>query len=189
MNNENTRTNDSPGTVVEERTSIRPDTTIEDILSRHPECLQTILRLIPRFQALTAIELRTMVFRSTTLSDAAKSSGISIGELITALHRDLGFDDEIVVADENADVPADSPAWVMQGTLRERFDARPMLENGEHPLAKVMSDLAGLRASEIYELVTPFVPFPLIERASGAGCESWTFHAGKDNVRTFFHRR
>jgi hypothetical protein len=80
------------------------------------------------------------------------------------------------------------PGWASAGAASRRLDARPLLAQGAHPVERVMADLAGLGAEEVYELTTPFVPGPLIERAAGAGFAAHPVADAAGTVRTYFRR-
>ena len=51
-----------------------------------------------------------------------------------------------------------------------------------------MADLGALAGEEVYELTTPFVPAPLIERAAAAGFAAHPVADGAGTVRTYFRR-
>jgi DUF438 domain-containing protein len=80
------------------------------------------------------------------------------------------------------------PAWLDGARIAKRLDARPLLAQGIHPLQQVMQDLATLGPSDVYELVAPFVPGPLVERARSLGCLAHVEEEGGGLVRTFFTR-
>jgi DUF438 domain-containing protein len=80
------------------------------------------------------------------------------------------------------------PAWLDPSRIAKRLDARPLLAQGVHPLQQVMQELAALRAGEVYELVTPFAPGPLVERAAATGFLGHSEPDGPGLVRTFFTR-
>jgi DUF438 domain-containing protein len=82
------------------------------------------------------------------------------------------------------DLPPSAPAAARVTTL----DARPLLAAGEHPRDLVLHALAGLGDDEILEVLTPFVPAPLVELASSHGFEATTQGDG-GLVRTYFRRR
>jgi len=48
----------------------------------------------------------------------------------------------------------------------------------------VMRDLSQLRAGGVYELITPFVPAPLIDLAAGKGFAAHAVVEGPEFVRT-----
>jgi len=51
-----------------------------------------------------------------------------------------------------------------------------------------MADLAALGGEDVYELVTPFVPAPLVELAREKGFASFSVSEGDALVRTYFRR-
>jgi hypothetical protein len=81
-----------------------------------------------------------------------------------------------------------SPAWASPAAAARRLDARPLLAQGIHPVERVMSELGALGADDVYELTTPFVPAPLIERAAALGCVAHPVADGPGLVRTYFRR-
>jgi DUF438 domain-containing protein len=81
-----------------------------------------------------------------------------------------------------------APAWATGAAASRRLDARPLLARGAHPVERVLSDLGALAAEEVYELTTPFVPAPLIERAAAAGYAAHPVADEAGTVRTYFRR-
>ena len=55
-------------------------------------------------------------------------------------------------------------------------------------MAQVMADLAALRDDEVYVLVTPFVPAPLLDLARDKGYLGHSVAVDEGQVRTYFHR-
>jgi uncharacterized protein len=80
------------------------------------------------------------------------------------------------------------PAWLEGASVSRRLDARPMLASGAHPVQEIMQELAVLASGDVFELVTPFVPGPLLERARAVGCLAHSEPGGPGVVRTFFTR-
>jgi hypothetical protein len=74
------------------------------------------------------------------------------------------------------------PDWFIKSKIRISIDARPIIQAGGHPLEKVLGDSASLASNEILELITPFLPVPLIEKMKSRGFECWT----KEEDGTFF---
>jgi hypothetical protein len=70
----------------------------------------------------------------------------------------------------------------------KRLDARPLKAAGVHPVEQVLQDLARLGPDEAYELVTPHVPGPIIERAGAIGVKGTTAQTGPDEFVTTFTR-
>ena len=55
-------------------------------------------------------------------------------------------------------------------------------------MPRVLADLAGLADGEVYALVTPFVPAPLVDLARGKGFLAFSATEGEARVRTYFRR-
>ena len=81
------------------------------------------------------------------------------------------------------------PAWAAASAATRTLDARPMIAAGDHPGGQVMALLATLGGDETLQLLTPFVPQPLIDRARAAGHVSHTVVEEPGLARTFFRRR
>jgi hypothetical protein len=78
------------------------------------------------------------------------------------------------------------PPWATASAVARSLDARPMIAAGEHPAGQVMALLAELPRGEVLELVTPFIPEPLIERVRARGYLSHTVVDEAGMARTFF---
>jgi uncharacterized protein len=83
---------------------------------------------------------------------------------------------------------ASAPPWAAASAASRRLDARPLLAQGAHPVERVMADLGALEQDEVYELTTPFLPAPLIDRAAAAGFAAHAVPVGAGLVRTYFRR-
>jgi uncharacterized protein (DUF2249 family) len=81
-----------------------------------------------------------------------------------------------------------APAWFDKAKIKVTLDARPLLAQGIHPLEQVMKETANLIPGEIYEIITPFPPTPMIEKMEAAGLETHT--EMKDGLfSTFFCKK
>lgn len=68
----------------------------------------------------------------------------------------------------------------------KRLDARPLRARGIHPVEEVLRDLATLGPGEAYQLVTPHVPGPILERAAAIGVRGETAETGPEEFVTTF---
>jgi len=64
-------------------------------------------------------------------------------------------------------------------------DARESIALGNHPLGDVMAFIAGMNSGDIYQLITPFYPAPLIEKAQEAGCAAWSQKLSPEQFNNF----
>jgi Uncharacterized conserved protein (DUF2249) len=61
-----------------------------------------------------------------------------------------------------------------------------MLAQGQHPKEMILKETANLTHGELFVLVTPFVPAPLIEIARAQGIQTWTRQGERGVVETYF---
>ena len=159
--------------------AITPDMTIAQLLESYPGLDETLGRLAPPWAGLTSGAVRTAVARNTTLQQLSVRGGTSLGTLMNGLRQAAGVDAPASDAE-------DTPAWVAQGRVATRFDATATLASGGHPLQRVMDEVETI-GDGLYELVTPFVPGPLIELVRGKGYDAFTRNEG-ESVHTYFRR-
>lgn len=168
-------------------TTITPDSKLGQILERWPHLEEMLVAMSPHFKALRNPVLRKTVAKVATLRQVSTVSGVPLGTLIERLRAGAGLAPaEVALGGE--DVPAERPPWAMSSAAVRTHDARAAIEAGEHPMPQVMADLATLTEGQVYELVTPFVPAPLVDLARNKGFESFSVAEGEGTVRTFFRR-
>ncbi len=80
------------------------------------------------------------------------------------------------------------PDWFSEDKVTNTYDTREMLVGGGHPVAKVLEDLAYFEAGDIYELVTPFLPAPLLDKVKAQGFDCWAKKEYDSLFRNYFCR-
>ncbi len=166
---------------------ITPDTKVGDLLEHYPDLEDVLIGLSPTYKALKNPVLRRTVAKVATLHQVSKVGNVPIGRLIDALRTAAGQEPDHRSAAEDT-VDSERPAWAKPEAVVRTFDARELIQAGSHPMPQVMTDLNTLKVGEVYALITPFVPAPLIDLASQKGFVAWTVREGADTVRTFFTR-
>lgn len=166
---------------------ITPETKIGVLLDSYPQLEDLLIKLAPPFAKLRNPILRKTVAKVTTLRQAAKVGGVNIAELVNALRNEVGQTESANILDESDSALRQKPDW-MKNTISETLDIRSMIENGEHPMGMVMQKLRELENNQIFELITPFEPAPLIDKAKEQGFSTWTEHVESDLVKTWFCR-
>jgi len=58
------------------------------------------------------------------------------------------------------------------------------LENGNHPVGKVTKEILTLDNNDIYLLITPFLPGPLVDIVKEKGFETYSTNISGDKVHT-----
>ncbi|MHC5035001.1 MAG: DUF2249 domain-containing protein [Planctomycetota bacterium] len=162
---------------------ITPDSKVGTILDEFPQLEAVIAELSPSFGALKTSALRQTVARATTLTQLAQADSLSIGIVVSRLRKAAGQEQSAVATSDQA-----QPDWATTDSAARALDARQIIEQGGHPLDRVMQGVAELGPGEVYELITPFVPTPLINLVRQQGFESHTMTAAADEYRTYFRR-
>jgi hypothetical protein len=167
--------------------NITPDSKLGDLLEQWPELEEVLVALSPHFKALRNPVLRRTVAKVATLRQVSTVSGVPLGTLIARLRAGAGLP-SLEVGDAGGTEPAERPSWAVPSAVARSQDARAAIEAGEHPMPKVMAELAALGEGQVFELVTPFVPAPLVDLARGKGFDSFSVAESENLVRTYFRR-
>jgi curved DNA-binding protein CbpA len=166
---------------------ITPDSKVGEMLERYPQLEETLISISPAYQALKNPVLRRTVAKVATLRQVARVGNVPLGSLISRLREAVG-QEPAQSTEEPAGHQGERPAWADPAAVTRTFDARETIESGGHPMPRVMSDLAELKCDEVYALITPFVPAPLIDLAAGKGFQAWSAAEGPGVVRTYFRK-
>jgi hypothetical protein len=175
--------------MAEPKPDITPAIKIGELLEHFPELEAVLIAHAPPFRKLRNPVLRRTVARVTTLAQAARVGGVSVGELVAVLRQAAGLA-PVTVFDESSRSGSQAGGADWPDTLRvhQCFDAREMIERGEHPLGKVLIDLRALPDNAVYELTTSFEPAPLIDKARGLGFDVRVRQETPALFRTYFRR-
>ncbi len=166
---------------------ITPETKVGELLDKFPELEDALIEMSPDFPKLRNPVLRRTVAKIANLKQVAKVGRLPLSDLINSLRKQAGIDTEYRQAEAAAGGNG-RPAWVNPDKLAETLDAREMLADGGHPVNQVMASLNHLKEQEVYLLITPFFPAPLIDRAKAKGFKSWTEEVSDTEIKTYFCR-
>lgn len=165
---------------------ITPETKISALLKHYPDLEDTLIAMAPAFSKLRQPVLRKTVARITSIRQAAKLGNVPLATMINELRAKVGQTRDFVIDDHEKESQPGAPDWVKNLTLTRVLDARPIIEAGRQPLEQVMKDLAQLQHGERYELMTPFLPAPLIDTAKNKGFQVWSYQEEPGLFRTCF---
>jgi len=176
----------------ESRLLITPETKIGKLLENYPFLEEILIEMAPPFEKLRNPVLRKTVARVTTLRHAAKVGGVNLSDLINNLRRNAGqteaADSEVVQSETDGGKNSNTkPDWLEPGHIVKSYDARELIEGGEQPIGTVIELLKELSSKQILELITPFVPAPLIDKAKKLKYKSWSTEEESDLVKTYFY--
>jgi len=80
----------------------------------------------------------------------------------------------------------EKPSWFESTSVSETLDAREMLLAGQHPLADVLARTSAMQPGQIFELITPFTPMPLIEKVIDKGFSAYVNLVSDSEVHSYF---
>jgi len=169
---------------------ITPQTKVGELLKAYPQLEEVLIGIAPAFKKLRNPVLLRTVARVTSLAQAARVGNVPVADLVRQLRHAVGQPDLEMgpgQAVEGAGVTA-PPTWFNSDLISQSHDARPIIEAGLQPIGRVLSDLDRLPSGSIYELITPFEPAPLIDKAKEKGFLAFTRAGGSAEYRTYFMR-
>lgn len=161
-----------------EKVDITPELTLGELFVTYPETEEALIKLVPVFIQLQNPVTRSAIARVTTVKQASVVGGIQLGVLVNELK---------VVADilEPSGEKSSLPTWIIESNIKTTYDAGEDIVNGVHPVNKVLQEVSTLGNGEIYILITPFVPTPLIEKIKEKGFDTLTENASPNQFKTY----
>ena len=81
-----------------------------------------------------------------------------------------------------------SPDWLTKDKIVTILDARPLLAQGIHPLEEVQHQCGTLQAGEIFGIITPFPPAPMIEKMAAIGFNTFSEPDEGGMYHTYFKK-
>lgn len=160
---------------------ITPKTKVLALIEFYPQLEDVLVEIVPAFKKLKNPVLRKTVAKIATLQQAASIGNVKTEELINHLRKEVG--QELLEGESGTKYLFEKPDWFDTDKINIRFNASEMLAAGEHPVNQVLADLKQLEEGRIYELASPFLPAPLIDKATSLGAKHWI---DKRNESEFF---
>lgn len=165
---------------------ITPKTKVLEIIEAYPQLEDVLVEYAPVFKKLKNPVLRDTVAKIWTLQQAASTGNVKVEDLINRLRKEIGQD--LITADMTNTYNTEKPQWFAEELIAQELDAKKMLAVGEHPVNQVMADLQNLEAGKIYKLIAPFLPAPLIDKATSLGAQHWVDKASETDFNIYFYK-
>lgn len=165
------------------RLMITPKTKVGELLDTYPQLENVLIEMVPTFKKLKNPVLRRTIARVTSLQQAAIVGGIGLDKIINTLRKEIGQDMDHSHPTNIENTP--QPDWFDASKITQTLDARPAIASGQHPLEAVYNALFEMKEDGIFELITPFVPAPLLDKVKAKGYLVWTKQED-DMFRNYF---
>ncbi|HOI33494.1 MAG: DUF1858 domain-containing protein [Bacteroidales bacterium] len=171
---------------MEENLIITPKTKVLQLLEAYPQLEDVLIEYFPAFSKLKNPILRKTVAKIATLQQAANVGNVKVETLINVLRKEVG--QELLEYADQKQAKTTMPQWFDPSKVVMELDVAPMLDAGEHPVSQVVSDLKNLTKGDLYLLKAPFLPAPLIDKATSLGFENHVVVKGEDHFEIYFNR-
>lgn len=165
---------------------ITPRTKISDLLEAYPELEDLLIEKSPPFKKLKNLVLRKTIARITTIGQAATIGNLNIEALVNCLREGAGQSNLAFENESNSPYVTARPAWFNTTNIVEVIDTRDMLNAGEHPVHIVLAAIKKLKENELLKIIAPFLPAPLIEKATSLGSAHWVDKQGEEFYVIYF---
>jgi len=169
--------------------TINANTKIAAILKQHPDALEAIISISPKFNKLRNPLLRKLMASRTSISMASRIGGCTLNDFFDRL-QPLGFQvDKTIAAEENQQTVS-IPDFVKNASDQNtiELDVRPVLEAGNDPFNLILSKIKSMHAGQVLKLVNSFEPIPLIQLLGKQGFETYSETISENLVNTYFFK-
>ena len=166
---------------------ISPKTKILQLIEAYPQLEDVLISYVPAFEKLKNPVLRKTVAGIATLQQAASIGNVKVEDLINLLRNEIGQDEIQLALDSGYNTI--KPDWFDETNIKQELDVREMLAAGEHPVNQVISDIHKLQDNVIYKLIAPFLPAPLIDKASSLNTSHWIQKENEQLYNIYFIKK
>lgn len=171
---------------MENKLVISPKTKVLQLIETYPELEDVLIEYVPAFKKLKNPVLRKTVAKIATLQQASVIGNVKIEELINTLRKAVGED--LISIEEHENYNTIKPEWFEESKILHSIDIREMLNRGEQPVNQVITELTNLPKEEIYKVISPFIPAPLIDKASSLEIKHWIDKKEEEVFEVYFIR-
>lgn len=172
---------------MEEKKIITPRSKVLDVINEYPQLEEILIEYVPAFKKLKNPLLRKTVGRVATLQQAASIGEVKVEDLINRLRREVG--QELYSEQAGTAYLTEKPDWFREELIHQTLNASEMLSEGNHPVNQVMADLKSMPSGKIYKLIAPFLPAPLIDKATSLGALHWVVRESDTVYIVYFYKQ
>ena len=164
---------------------------ISDVLKRHPDLLDVLVRTSPAFAKLRNPVVRRVQSRLVTVAQAAGIAGLDAPDLTQRLNVAAGITNSASNTPSSPELTGENaePAWLHNVEIVQELDARPIMERGEEPFRQIMATAQSVPTGCAFRLIAGFEPLPLYGVLEKQGfTHSANRHTG-DRWEVIFYRQ
>ena len=170
---------------MENKLIITPKTKVGELLDAYPSAEDLLIEIAPAFKKLRNPILSKTISKITSLEQAAAVGGVSLEVVINKLRSAVGLDN-LENIQSSGSYSSEAPSWLKTVAVVKTFDTRPILAKGNHPIGEVMTLASKLNKGEALEVITPFLPAPMLDQIKAKGLQVWTEQVQPDLFKNYF---
>jgi uncharacterized protein (DUF2249 family) len=168
---------------------INGNTKIATLIKEHPDALEAIISISPKFNKLRNPLLRKLMASRTSINMASKIGGCTVNDFFAKLEP-LGFTiDKEIVADDSIEQKQEPEFFrnITPGMVVE-LDVRSVIDSGKDPFNLILKTIKQLQPGQVLKLINSFEPVPLMQLLGKQGFESYAETINENLVHTFFYQ-
>lgn len=165
---------------------ITPRTKVLELIEVYPQLEEVLIQYAPAFKKLKNPVLRKTVARIATLQQAAAIGDVKVEDLINHLRKEVGQD--LFSGSSTTQYTTQKPDWFSEELIDGELNAKKILAAGEQPVNQAIADLKNMNKDKIYKVVAPFLPAPLIDKASSLKIKHWIEKLNDEEFNVYFFK-
>lgn len=169
--------------------TINANTKIAAIIKEHPDALEAIISISPKFEKLRNPLLRKLMAGRTTIGMATKISGCTPTAFYEQL-KPLGFQiDTLTLPDETEKAAIPDFMLSLKKEQIVELDVRPVIASGKDPLSIITEKVKEIGIGEVLKIINIFEPIPLMRLLEKQGFLVYADVINDNLVETYFFKQ
>jgi len=168
---------------------INANTKIAAIIKQHPDALEAIVSINPKFEKLRNPVLRKLMAGRASIAMASKISGCSLNTFFEKL-KPLGFEIDasaMPVGEEKKIVPDFITSLKKEQVVE--LDVRPVIASGKDPLSIITEKVKNIKTGQVLKIINSFEPVPLMKLLEKQGFVVYADVVNDNLVETYFYKQ
>src|ERR1035437_657968 len=168
---------------------INANTKIAAVLKQHPDALEAIISISPKFEKLRNPLLRKLMAGRTSIAMASKISGCTENDFFKKLEP-LGFEVNRTMATEVITEVKKLPIFFRKVKPEQivELDVRQVIDSGKDPLNLIIQKVKTIQPGQVLKIINTFEPTPLMSLLKKQGFESFADRISDNLVETYFYK-